>query len=415
MGLCGEMMNFPETNLTTDEKTETTITRLLYLILLIGIILVIAKNPEKFWLLLFLTGLLVSSLTVRRAIIYDSSRYLYLGKFNFILDLILIFALEYNDKSFFAYMFYLVLIIDASLTYSTVFTGGITFVSFILHGLVRYIHFQQPNFNSFVSWLLIDLLIFLGIYILMIFIRYQIQQKEHLRQVMTELKIKTKELEKTYQKLKETSLELEDITILRERNRIAREIHDTVGHTLTTVLLELEAGERLIPIEPAEAVTKVKLAKSQIRKGLNDIRASVEMLNSGNAMLDFISSMKLLIHETMMHGDIHIRYQINELPKLTPKQEKALYHALLEGITNGIRHGKSTAFVFNLKRTEKWLEFLLQDNGVGVEQLTPGFGLTTMEERIKELGGIFSIDSKPGEGFLIRISLPLQEVTDYAG
>lgn len=407
-------MDFPETNLTTDEKTEITITRLLYLILLIGIVLVIAKNPEKFWLLIFLAGLLVTSITIRRAIIYDSSRYLYLGKFNFILDLVLIFVLEYNDKSFFAYMFYLVLIIDASLTYSTVFTGGITFVSFILHGFERYIHFQQPNFNSFVSWFLIDLLILLGTYILMIFIRYQIQQKEHLHQVMIKLKIKTKELEKTYQKLKETSMELEDITVLRERNRIAREIHDTVGHTLTTVLLELEAGERLIPVDPASAATKIKLAKRQIRKGLNDIRTSVETLNSGNEMLDFASTIKLLIHETMMHGDIHIRYQIDELPLLTSQQEKALYRALQEGITNGIRHGKSTAFVFNLKRTENWMEFLLQDNGVGAEQLTPGFGLTTMEERIKELGGIFSISSQTGEGCLIRISIPLQEVLNYA-
>jgi signal transduction histidine kinase len=409
------MMNLRETNLTTDEKTEITITRLLYVILLIGIVLVIAKNPGKCWLLLFLASLLVTSITVRRAIIYDSSRYLNLGKFNFILDLLLIFTIEYNDKSFLAYIFYLVLIIDASLTYSAAFTGGITFISFILHGVEKNIYFLQPGFNAIISQLLIDLLVFLGTYILMIFIRYQIQQKEHLRQVMIELKIKTKELEKTNQKLKEASMELEDMTVLRERNRIAREIHDTVGHALTTVLLELEAGERLIPIEPAEAVIKVKSAKSQIRKGLNDIRSSVETLNSGNEMLDFIASMKLLMHETMLHGNVYIRYQIDEMPKLGLKQEKALYRALQEGITNGIRHGKSTAFVFNLKRTEKWIEFFLQDNGTGAEYIVPGFGLTTMEERIKELGGIFSIDSKPGEGCLIRISLPLQEVPGYAG
>ncbi|HBF39988.1 MAG TPA: hypothetical protein DDW50_22115 [Firmicutes bacterium] len=408
-------MNLSQANLTTDEKTETTITRLLYLIVLIGIVLVIAKNPEKCWLFLFLVGLLVISVTVRRAIIYDSTRYLYLGKFDFILDLLLIFALEYNDRSFFAYLFYLVLIIDAALTYSTVFTGVITLAGFVLHGFERYTLFQQANFNSFISHLLMDFLIFLGAYILMIFIRYQIQQKEHLRQVMIELKIKSKELEKTYQKLKETSMELEDITVLRERNRIAREIHDTVGHTLTTVLLELEAGGRLVSVDPTIAADKMKLAKNQIRKGLNDIRSSVETLNSGNEMLDFISSMKSLIHETMFHGNIHFRYQIDELPQLAPKQEKALYHALQEGITNGIRHGKSTAFVFNLKRTEKWIEFFLQDNGSGTEKLVPGFGLTTMEERIKELGGIFSIDSKPGEGCLIRISLPLQEVPDDAG
>lgn len=408
-------MSLPEINLTTDEKTEITITRLLFLILLIGVVLIIATNPDKFWLFSLLVGLLVISLTVRRAIIYDSSCYLYLGKFSFILDFILVFILECNDKSFFAFIFFPVLIIDASLTYSTVFTGGITFASFILHGLAKYIYFDQPSLNSFIPRLLIHLLILLSVYILMIFIRNQIQQKEHLRQVMIQLKIKTKELEKTYQKLKETSMELEDITILRERNRIAREIHDTVGHTLTTVLLELEAGERLISVNPAAAATKVKLAKGQVRKGLNDIRTSVETLNSGKEMLDFISTLKLLIHETMIHGDIYIRYQIDELPRLTSKVEKALYRALQEGLTNGIRHGKSTAFVFNLKRTEAWIEFFLQDNGVGAEQLIPGFGITTMEERIKELGGIFNIYSKTGEGCLIRISLPLGEDPNYAG
>ena len=357
---------------------------------------------------------MVISITVRRAIIYDSARYLDFGKFNFILDLILISVIEYIDKSLFAFMFYPVLIIDASLTYSTAFTGGVTLIGFVFHGLVRYNHLQHSGFNLFMSRLLIDLLIMIGIYLLMTFIRYQIEQKEHLRQVMIQLKIKTKELEKTYQKLKETSVELEEITVLRERNRIAREIHDTVGHTLTTVLLELEAGERLISINPAAAATKVRLAKSQVRKGLNDIRTSVATLNSGKEMLDFVSTIKLLIHETMLHGDIHIRYQIDELPPLTSKVEKAIYRALQEGLTNGIRHGKSTAFVFNLKRTEAWIEFFLQDNGVGVEQLIPGFGLTTMEERIKELGGIFSIGSKKGDGCLIRISIPIPEVIDYA-
>ena len=208
---------------------------------------------------------------------------------------------------------------------------------------------------------------------------------------------------------------MEEITVLRERNRIAREIHDTVGHTLTTVLLELEAGERLIPIEPAAATTKLKLAKGQIRKGLNDIRNSVEMLKSGKEMMDFISAVKLLIHETMLHGDIYIKYLIGELPPLTPQQEKTMYHALQEGLTNGIRHGKSTAFLFNLAQSGDWIEFSLQDNGVGSQQIVPGFGLTTMKERVKDLGGIFNIHSIPGEGCLIRVSLPLSEVQNHAG
>jgi signal transduction histidine kinase len=402
-------MRFPKKILITDEKTEIAITRLLYLIIFIGGVLVIVKNTRNHWLLAFLIGLLITSITVRRAIIYESADYLYLGKFNFLFDLTLAFAINHFDHSSIAYIFYMVLIIDAALTYSTAFTGMMTLTGFVLQGAECYPHLKQTNFNSLLSRLLIDVLIFAGIYLWMTVIRYQIQQKEQLRQVMYKLQIKTKELENTNQKLKETTMELEDLTVLRERNRIAREIHDTVGHTLTTVLLELEAGKRLIPLDPATAAVKVNLAKTQVRKGLNDLRKSVETLKSGDEMLDLIPAVKLLIHETMLHGDIHIKYTISNLPPLPLLQKKTLFRALQEGLTNGIRHGKSTAFVFNLECNGKLIEFFLQDNGTGAEQIVPGFGLSTMNERVKELGGIFSIHTKPGEGCLIRVSLPLKE------
>ena len=77
---------------------------------------------------------------------------------------------------------------------------------------------------------------------------------------MYQLKIKTKQLESMYEKLKDASAQLEDVTALRERNRIAREIHDTVGHTLTTVLMEMEAGERLLKTDQELALEKLRLA-----------------------------------------------------------------------------------------------------------------------------------------------------------
>lgn len=400
-------MSSSDSNLIMDEKTENTITRLIYLILLIGIVLVVIQNQEKRWLLFSISTLMAISITVRRAIIYDSFRYLYIGKINIIFDMILIIIINYFDQSFLSYIFFLVLIIDASLSYSSVFTAKITLLGYIIQVVERF--FRQPDFNAFVLHMLVDFVTFIGIYLLMTFIRYQIQQKEQLRQVMVQLKIKAKELEKAYQKLKETSMDLEDITVLRERNRISREIHDTVGHTLTTVLVELEAGERLIAIDPVVATNKVNLAKGQIRKGLKDIRNSVELINSGKDMLELISAIKLLINETILHGNVHIHYQIDKLPQLTIDAEKAIYRALQEGITNGIRHGKSTTFVFNLKCTQKSIEFILQDNGIGTKKIIPGFGLTTMEERIKSLGGIFNIYAKSGEGCLIRISIPLEE------
>jgi signal transduction histidine kinase len=224
---------------------------------------------------------------------------------------------------------------------------------------------------------------------------------------MYELKKKTKQLEDSYIKLRDNTRDIEEITILKERNKIAREIHDTMGHTLTSVLIELEAGERLLPNDQDLAVQKINLAKEQVRKGLSNIRESVGVLNKGKEILGFVPSLKLLLEETALHGDIYVKYEIEELPQLSEIQEKALYRALQEGLTNGIKHGKSTAFIFILKCEDKHISFQLQDNGTGGGKIVFGYGLSAMEQRIREVGGTLNIASFFGEGCTINISIPL--------
>jgi signal transduction histidine kinase len=199
------------------------------------------------------------------------------------------------------------------------------------------------------------------------------------------------------------------MAVLGERNKIAREIHDTVGHTLTTVLIEMEAGVRLIKKNPEIAVEKINLAKSQVRKGLRDMRESVSVLNSGREILGLYSSIKLLLDETAKIGEIIINYEISDIPNLSIAQSKALYRALQEGLTNGIKHGRSTAFVFKLICDNEGVNFLLEDNGSGCERIIPGFGLSAMAQRVKESGGIFNISSERNEGCRINIRIPFRE------
>ena len=88
-----------------------------------------------------------------------------------------------------------------------------------------------------------------------------------------------------------------------------------------------------------------------------------------------------------------------------------LCNSLKEGISNGLRHGKATAFWFELKEENGWLHFLLSDNGIGVQskKLPLGFGLTTMRERARSLGGEAEFVAEIEEGFELKISLPMQE------
>lgn len=390
------------------EKTERIITTLFYIVIFSVLASLFLQNLSNPWMLLLLSGFLLASFTFRNAVIYGSRERRSLGKILFLFDIALIFLISHFDKSSSSLLYYFVIIGDACIAYSFSFGSVVTAACFMASTTERILRAEQLS-SDFVSGIVFNLLAFLSIDAILYIIKYEMGQREKLGSTMYELKIKTKQLENTFIKLKETSEELEEVTALKERNRIAREIHDTVGHTLTTVLLEMEAGERLLSTNQQLALEKLSLAKGQVRKGLNDIRESVSTLQTGKDILDFIPSLNLLISEITKHGDIYVRSDISELPELDAAPKKALYRALQEGLTNGIKHGESTAFVFILKYANNCVKFLLQDNGKGTDKIVRGFGLTSMNERVMELGGLFTADSKPGEGFNIDISIPVEK------
>jgi signal transduction histidine kinase len=391
-----------------DQKTDSIFTYILYFSLAVIFLFTFIQNVRDPWIILVLTGLMAGSLTLRNAVIYPSEKHRNIGMLIILLDVLLVFFINRLDTGSSSGVFFYVLVADCAVAYSALFTGLVTLLCFTAYHLSQYISLGYPDLLSILPQAGISSLSFIGVFAIMYIVKYEIRQRKKLAETMYELKVKTKQLENTYLKLKEASEELEELTIVAERNRIAREIHDTVGHTLTTVLLELEAGERLIPVDPQTAVLKIGLAKAQVRRGLQDIRESMKTLQSGKELMEFVPSLKLLMEETTKHGNIFIKYDIGELPKLTPAQEKTIYRALQEGLTNGIRHGKSTAFVFVLEYTGNGIRFMLQDNGKGTENVVKGFGLSAMEARVKELGGVLLVQSAPGEGLQINITIPVE-------
>lgn len=270
-----------------------------------------------------------------------------------------------------------------------------------------YLQFDVFSPSDFIHAIIINSFILLVFFGIICFAKFEIIQRRTISTMMYELKRKTKQLEDAYVKLRDNTRDIEEITILKERNKIAREIHDTMGHTLTSVLIELEAGERLLKNDQDLAIQKINLAKGQVRKGLSNIRESVGVLNKGKEILGFVPSLKLLLEETALHGDIYVKYEISKIPQLSEMQENVLYRALQEGLTNGIKHGKSTAFVFILKYENGNISFQLQDNGIGCDNIVFGFGLAAMEQRIREVGGTLNVNSLYGEGCTININISI--------
>ncbi|MHA7964420.1 histidine kinase [Paenibacillus sp. CAU 1782] len=223
--------------------------------------------------------------------------------------------------------------------------------------------------------------------------------KDNLEEQVAE---RTLELEKSIQANSET---LAEMTLYAERNRIAQEIHDIVGHTLTSTVLQIEAGKRLMHVDVDQSQSRLGEAQNLIRHSLSEIRNSVHMLKE-DKYYDIGQALRDLIHSTEQHAGARIQHKIENPEALSFMHKKVIYHALQEGLTNGLRHGLANEFSFSLLMEGNLCRFTLQDNGAGMSRIEEGFGLRMMRDRVRQLKGNLHIQSEPGQGFALFIEMP---------
>ena len=212
------------------------------------------------------------------------------------------------------------------------------------------------------------------------------------------------------EKLREYALRIENQAILQERNRIARDIHDSLGHSLTALNIQLETALKLYQSNPDKAKAFLARAKELGSQALQEVRQSVSTMRSdpvqGRSLQDAIAS---LAEELQRSTGISLTCrQILERP-LPPEIHTAVYRIVQEALTNIWKYASATQVKIQIQATTDELDLTVQDNGTGfnVEANTTGFGLQGMRERTLALGGQLVIDSKPGSGCRIRAHFPL--------
>ncbi len=392
-----------------DKNTEKIIWIILYVSFIFIFIFLILFSPENRAILGILSSLLIISSSLRLSIIYLNDKNKSLGKCLIYMDLAVIYWLLLIDKSNVSILYILIILIDSILFHDkrfSIFIIILSYISYMLSKVPNLLLIFDYRQSAFLA--LVGAGIFAFISSILYFTKHQILQKQKILNIMEQLEHKNMQLQKAYEKLKEHSEALEEMAALKERNRIAREIHDTVGHTLTTVLVEMEAGKRLLCKDKKDlALEKIDLAQEQVRKGLVDIRKSVRLLKEGEDILDFIPAIKLLIEDTMKHTGIKVDYNINIDNDIPKNIQKIIYNGLMEGLTNGIKHGNSSKFMFRLYVENQHVFFYLKDNGVGFENIDLGFGLSAMKEQVESVKGYFNMSSIINEGTTLSIEIPL--------
>ncbi len=377
-------------------------------IITIFVLLVTNMTNRTLWMIALLSALLFFSFFIRNTVTHSLKDKRY-SMILFFLDTILILSVLRFDEGRAGVVFMYILISDVILHYRYLSSLLLSVAGLITYLILLRFHMLSSDpltyffeaVNSSIQFILVCSFLFL--------IKYILLQNDRVQDALTKLTSKTLEQEIISMELKEAYLKLEDTTVLRERNKLAREIHDTLGHTLISVLVEIEAGKALLEKDKEVGLTKLERATEQLRKGMEALRSSVYLLSRGDELVDFKTAIEEFVEETIKHTGVIIEYQIDEVDEIDASLRRILFRAIQEGITNGIKHGKSTVFVFKLTKKNGMIEFLLQDNGVGCPAIVMGFGLKSMQERVKEVSGTMKLVSEQSEGFRIEITIPVKK------
>lgn len=230
---------------------------------------------------------------------------------------------------------------------------------------------------------------------------------------------RTAELEDTNVNLRasmqETSQALAEVAVLEERNRIARDMHDHVGHALTAALIQIEAAKLLITKDTEQALDKMTASRESISQGLESIRDTVRKMKQDyeSSMSNYVAALRQLVDDVENKTGVVVQFNVD--PKLAHRDElagserlrKMIYHALQEGLTNGIKHASAVKFEFSLTISEDQIAFRLSNDGERYIESPYGFGLSAMLERVEQLNGTMHISDHHGQGCLIAIDVPM--------
>lgn len=242
--------------------------------------------------------------------------------------------------------------------------------------------------------------IILFIIFMIIYILKQIQENEYISKKLSMVAMINKKMQKYI-------IVTEKFGEKNERKRLARELHDTIGHALAGMAVGVDACITMIDKNPQLAKAQLKIISKAIRKGMKDVRNSLNKMRP-----DFLQQYRLKEAIEKMKEEIsdvtdlkiNLNYQIDETGFDT-KIEDILFRVIQESITNSIRHGLATVVDIDIYKENNLLCLKIKDNGKGCKAINYGFGLKQMVERVSQIRGDINFYSE--NGFTTEIKIPL--------
>lgn len=358
-------------------------------------------QQQRLLILMALFGLFIAAGLFRLRAGYESKWY----AASFIADLLLVFSLEYNSRlliNYFFHSFYIFILLEAALTLPL--KRGIAIGSAsVLVSLIKYVYLIYYKFNlSNVSQLAFFLLVNALILVIAGFAQLNKEEKDRTDTLY-------RELLDAHRQLKQYTDEVNRLSVIEERNRIARDLHDTLGHNMTALIMQLQMAEHLLQEDTSQAERLLQNSTKTAKESLSGIRAVVETLRGADNVLATTDAIKRLTEDFAAKTGTDIALEIRgEADVKLSAANTALYHIVQEAVTNAVRHGRSTKIAVFIEYSKGSVSFTIKDNGNGSGSIKEGYGLKGIRERAEAFGG--HVEYESGEGFCIKGSLNMYHV-----
>lgn len=253
-------------------------------------------------------------------------------------------------------------------------------------------------------------LVMFGAYVIVIDIAHTLEnERTKLHKQNDDLRIRTDELSKRLAHDQEYRRQLTQNTQLEERNRIAQEIHDRVGHTISGSLMQLEAARVVLAKDPDKVETIIVGVIRNLREGLESIRQTLKNIKPGSTTLG-INRIRLILDDfTARHAIKTTLESAGELSVIEQNMWRIIQENLSEALTNTVRHGSANMVRVWIRILNKLVRVEIHDNGVGCPVVHKGMGLSGMEERLSTIEGRLIADGS--DGFSLIMLIPYRSST----
>ena len=267
-----------------------------------------------------------------------------------------------------------------------------------------YPKFSRPIEDGIINFVLLGLF-----FILLSYISRLYSTKVEAQQLYDKLRVSDEKLIEANKELEVYLQSIEELTLLKERNRISREIHDSVGHTLSTAMIQLSAMEAIAEKEDSSMKDMVGNLRAFISESFQDVKRAVRELKPDeyDNYQGILRIQEVCKNFERMSG-VQVKVIISKSDwNLSTKQINHLYRMTQEVLSNSLKHGKATMVKVIMNFAEDEFVISFNDNGVGTDKIVEsGLGLRSIRERAEEIDGLVDMKSSEGNGFFVKVIVP---------